>query len=101
VYSRTALILSARAALGGHRFRLAVRHASALLDAPCPPGKAAAAEARREVRGLVADIERKRAALARSNRRLAREVSAWVEEAMHAGQASGAARGLQTAAEEE
>lgn len=101
VYRRTALVLSARAALGASRFRLALRHASALLDAPCPHGETGAADARREVRGLVTEIERKRAALVRSNKRLARDVSAWVEEAMHAGEASGAARGLHTTADDE
>jgi hypothetical protein len=97
VYRRTALVLSARAALGARRFGLAVGFASALLDAPT----AGAADVRREVRGLVTEIERKRVALARSNKRLAREVSAWVEEAMQAGEVSGAARGLHTAADEE
>ena len=68
---------------------------SALLDAPLPTDAPAAAL--KELRLLLGEIERTRLELHRSNKRLAREVSAWVGEAMQAGQKSVAAEALHQA----
>ena len=56
---RTAVIVSARAALSMQRFGAATSHASRLLQLPPPPDAAAAAAAGKEARGLLVDIQRR------------------------------------------
>ena len=85
---RTAVVVSSRAALGMQRFGAATGHASRLLALPPPKAEAAAAAALKEGRLLVADIQRRVAEVKRSNKRLAKELSAWVNAAMSASEHS-------------
>ena len=81
---RTALVVCARAAMGMQRFGLATTYAARLLGAPVPADAAAEAAAAKEVRGLLRDVQRRVAEVKRSNKRLAKELSAWVQCAMAA-----------------
>ena len=74
--------------------RAATSHASRLLALPPPPDAAAATAAAKEARGLVGDIQRRGAEVKRSNKRLAKELSAWVSVAMHASNQSDALGGV-------
>ena len=93
VSRRTALAVCARAALGMQRFGLATTYAARLMAAPMPGDAAGAAAAVREVRTLLRDIQKRTGEVRRSNRRLAKELSEWVEQAM---ETSGHAHNLAT-----
>ncbi len=89
---RTALVVCARASLGMQKFGWATTFASRLLAAPLPGcGADAAAAASKEARALLRDIQRRAAEVKRSNKRLAKELSAWVQAAMEASGEAGAA----------
>jgi len=83
---RTAIIVSARASLGMQSFGAATTHASRLLALPLPTDTAGAtaAVALKEGRQLVVDIQRRVTEVRRSNKRLAKELAAWVSAAMDA-----------------
>ncbi|KAL1504965.1 hypothetical protein AB1Y20_008732 [Prymnesium parvum] len=81
---RTAVAVSARAALGMQRFGAATSHASRLLALPPPSDPEEAASAVKEARALVGEIHRRVGEVQRSNKRLAKELSAWVSAAMSA-----------------
>lgn len=66
------------------RFGLATTYAARLLAAPTPADAAAAAVATKEAKGLLRDIQRRVAEVRRSNKRLAKELSEWVQSAMQA-----------------
>lgn len=81
---RVALVVCTRAALGWQRFGLATTYAAQLLAAPLPADDVAAASATKEARALLRDIQRRVHEVRRSNRRLAKELSEWVQSAMEA-----------------
>jgi hypothetical protein len=64
--------------------RAATTYASHLLALPPPADTDAAAAASKEARQLVVDIQRRVTEVRRSNKRLAKELSAWVSAAMDA-----------------
>ena len=86
---RTALVVCTRAALGWQRFGLAATYVARLLSAPLPSEAAAAASAAKEARSLLRDIQRRVHEVRRSNRRLAKDLSEWVQSAMEASDQEG------------
>lgn len=76
---RSALIVGARAALGTRRFRGAIALAGRLLAAPLPAAPAAAV---RELCSLLKEIGRRSAEVQRSNRKLSKGLSEWVQVAL-------------------
>lgn len=84
-----------RAALSLQRFGLATSYAARLLAAPVPDEATAAASAVKEAKGLLRDIQRRVVEVCRSNKRLAKELSEWVESAMQAMIPAGPPEGLQ------
>ena len=66
------------------RFGMATTYAARLLVVPTPEDAAAAAAATKEVKGLLRDIQRRVVEVRRSNKRLAKELSEWVQSAMQA-----------------
>ncbi|KOO27080.1 hypothetical protein Ctob_008149 [Chrysochromulina tobinii] len=84
LHRRTALVVCSRAALSLQRFGLATSYAARLLAAPVPDEATAAASAVKEAKGLLRDIQRRVVEVRRSNKRLAKELSEWVESAMQA-----------------
>lgn len=81
---RTALIVCARAHLGMQRFGKATTFAARLLAAvPSAAHDADAhAQARKEARALLRDIQRRAVEVKRSNKALAKSLSEWVQAAM-------------------
>ena len=77
---RLALIVGARAALGGQHFRRALTLTSRLLAAPLPVAKPSAAHG--ELRSLLREIRRRSAEVDRSNRKLSKGLSEWVKMAL-------------------
>ena len=73
-----------RAALSLQRFGLATSYATRLLAVPVPDEATVAASAVKEAKGLLRDIQRRVVEVRRSNKRLAKELSEWLESAMQA-----------------
>ena len=89
---RTALNVCARACLGMSRFGKATTFAARLLAAEVPEDAEARAAAKKEVRTLLRDVQRRAAEVKRSNRSLAKALSEFVQSAMAAsGQEDGMA----------
>ena len=83
---RTALIVCARCHLAMSKFGKATTFAARLLAADLPPGadEKAQAAATKEFKALLRDIQRRAAEVKRSNKNLAKALSAFVQEAMAA-----------------
>ena len=82
--SQSCLRFHRRAALSLQRFGLATSYATRLLAVPVPDEATVAASAVKEAKGLLRDIQRRVVEVRRSNKRLAKELSEWLESAMQA-----------------